>query len=341
MRRPALLAVDGGGSKMDAVLLRRDGNVLAAARVRASGYQETGDDAFLDQIEVAVAAACTRAGLDPARRPIADLGVFCLAGADLPQDDRRIGRGLRARGWAARDVLRNDTFAVLRTGSERNWGVGVVCGYGTNCSGVAPDGRMYRFAAVGPISGDFGGGSDLGAWALWHAIRAEDGRGPATTLRRAVPAHFGLRRPTQVMEALYFGRLDGERLAELAPPLFKEAAAGDTVARDLVWRQADEIALMAGVAIRRLRMTSLDPDVVLGGGVIRTNWKPFHERIVTQVHTVAPNAHVVRLTAPPVVGAAMLGLDEIGAGRNAHARARSSLTHEVLTRKNPPRRRRS
>lgn len=331
MRRPAILAIDGGGSKMDAALLSRGGNVIAAHRVTSARYQQTGDDAFLGQIERAVAAVCTEAGIDPGRRPVADLGVFCLSGADLPQDDRRIGRGLRRHGWASGDLLRNDTFAVLRAGTERNWGVAVVCGYGTNCTGVAPDGRMLRFPAVGPISGDWGGASELGAAAAWYAVRAEDGRGPKTSLRTSVPAHFGFRRPRQLLEALYFGRMDEVRLSELAPTLFAAAADGDEVARSVVMRQADEIVTMAGTAIRRLRMRELDPDVVLGGGVFRTRWAPFFDRISEGIAQAAPGARVVRLTAPPVVGAAMLGLDELGAGLAARGRARAALTHARLT----------
>ena len=330
-RRPALLGVDGGGSKTDAVLLGRDGRVLAARRVASGGYHETGDDAFLDQIATAVAAVCAEAGRDPGRLPVADLGVFCLAGADLPVDDRRILRGLRRRGWTSEPVLRNDTFAVLRAGTDRSWGVGVVCGTGTNCTGVAPDGRIFRFPAVGGISGDWGGGWDLGEAALWHAIRAQDGRGEATTLRQAVPAHFGMRRPSQVMEALYLRRLPEERLPGLAPIVFEEAHAGDDVARALVERQADEIATMASVAIRRLRMTGLDPHVVLGGGIFRNGWEPFFRRIEDGIRATAPAARVIRLTAPPVLGAAMLGLDVLGGGRAAHTRARAALTHDRLT----------
>ena len=99
--------------------------------------------------------------------PVADVGVFCLAGADLPVDDRRIGRGLARRGWVGEHVLRNDTFAVLRAGTDRTWGVGIVCGFGTNCSGVSPDGRVFRLPAIGPVSGDWGGGGDLGRTALY------------------------------------------------------------------------------------------------------------------------------------------------------------------------------
>lgn len=335
--RPAVLAVDGGGSKMDAVLLRRDGSVIAARRVAAGGYEETGDERFLDQIDRAVVAACGEAGIDPSRRPVADLGVYCLSGADLRVDDRRIGKGLRRRGWSAEDVLRNDTFAVLRAGTDRDWGVGVVCGTGTNCTGVAPDGRIFRFPAVGGISGDFGGGWELGELALWHAIRSEDGRSAKTSLQRAVPAFFGMRRPRQVMEALYLGTLPGERVKELPPIVFAEARAGDAVAQQIVERQADEVALMASVAIRKLRMTTLDPDVVLGGGIFRNGWEPFFARIGAGIAVVAPRARVVALTAPPVIGAAMLGLDVVGAGPAAHRRARARLTHERLSADTDPR----
>jgi N-acetylglucosamine kinase-like BadF-type ATPase len=338
VRRPALLGIDGGGSKTDAVLMGRDGRVIAARRVPSAGYAETGDERFLDQVGAAVTSACAEVGIDPARGPVADLGVFCLAGADLPVDDRRILRGLRRRAWVGEPILRNDTFAVLRAGTDRSWGVGVVCGTGTNCSGVAPDGGIFRLPAVGGISGDWGGGWDLGEAALWYAIRAQDGRGPRTSLRDAVPAHFGMRRPSQVMEALYLRRLPEERLPGLAPVVFAEAAANDEVARSLVDRQADEVATMAGVAIRKLRMASLDPDVVLGGGIFRNGWEPFFARIEDGVHAVAPAARIVRLAAPPVLGAAMLGLDVLGSTRAAHTRARTALTHDRLTLETPRRR---
>ena len=167
-------------------------------------------------------------------------------------------------------MVRNDTFAVLRAGTDRTWGIAVVCGYGTNCSAVAPDGRTFRFPAVGDISGDWGGGHDIGSKALWYALRAQDGRGERTALERVVPQYFGLRRPRQVMEAMYFGRLPSERVVELPPVVFRAARDGDAVARSIVDLQADEVVAMAGAAMRKLRMRALDVDVVLGGGSSET-----------------------------------------------------------------------
>ena len=289
-------------------------------------------------IGVAIEEAARQAGVDSRRLPVADLGIFCLAGADLPADDRRLLRWTRANGWAGTDVVRNDTFAVLRAGTDRSWGVGVVCGYGTNCSAVAPDGRITRFPAIGPLSGDWGGAGELGVMAAWHAVRSEDGRGEKTSLERSVPAFFGLKRPRQLMEAIYFERIDEQRLAELAPVLFSAAMHGDTVAREVVDRQADEVVTMAATAIRRLRMQRLDVDVVLGGGIFRNDDRLFYDRIETTLREQVPAAHLHVLTDPPVVGAALMGLDRLGARRAASARIRGALTHERLGAETLPRR---
>jgi len=328
--RHALLAIDGGGSKVDAALLGADGSVAAAVRHRNEDLNGS-SDAYLEGVTGAVAALRRTAGIGDDEL-IARVGMFCLAGADLPADDRRILRWLRARSWTGRDLMRNDTFAVLRAGTERRWGVAVVCGHGTNCSGVAPSGRTFRFPAVGAVSGDWGGGHDIGSAALWYALRAKDGRGEATALTTLVPAHFGMRRPREVMEAMYFGRISEDRLVELPPVVFRAAGSGDRVARSILDRQADEVVAMAGAAIRKLGMTRVDVDVVLGGGIFRGGDPPFFERIDEGLAGVAPKVRVRRLTAPPVVGAALLGLDELRAGSAAKQRAREILTHDFIER---------
>lgn len=323
VKRPALLALDGGGSKIDAALVAVTGEVLGAAR-RSVGGEGLG-------LEPAITAACRDAQIDPGVRPIADLGIYCLAGADLPADEKRIARSLVDTGWTAETVLRNDTFAVLRAGSEHPWGVAVVCGTGINCTAVAPDGRMFRFPAVGHISGDWGGGFDIGGDALWFAVRAEDGRGEPTQLADVVPAYFGLTRPHDLMEALHSGRISRARLVELPPVVFAAAAAGDRVAAAIVARQADEVVTMAVTALRGLDLVAHDDlDVVLGGGIFRNGHDGFLPRIADGIGAVAPGAQVRVVRDPPVVGAVLLGLDRLGAPASALATARAALTHDRL-----------
>lgn len=311
---PVVLAVDGGNSKTDVALVAADGRVLGSARGPTSSHQQVGIEAGMAQLAALVDRAAAKAGLEARRRPVADLAIYGLAGADFPSDVRLLSRALAAQGFAPVDVVLNDTFIALRAGTRRPWGVALICGQGVNACAVAPDGRSARFDGVGDPSGDWGGGGGLGSAAVAAAVRGRDGRGERTSLERLVPAYFGLRSPGALTRALYFERLTEDRLSELAPLVFGAAAAGDAVARLIVDRLADELVGMARALIRRLRLSRLDPEIVLAGGVFRTDEPDFHTRLAAGIAAAAPRSRLVRLTAPPVLGAALIGLDRLAAG---------------------------
>jgi N-acetylglucosamine kinase-like BadF-type ATPase len=325
-----LVGADVGNSKTDVALFRPDGTLLAAVRGPTASHQRVGMDAGAGTLRVLVDRARAAAGLEPADGPAASLAVVCAAGADFRDEIARL-TDLYRRAGVARDIhVRNDTDAVLLAGSPVAWGIAVVCGAGINCLGVAPDGREARYPALGPISGDRGGGAWLGAEALAAAVRGRDGRGPRTELEHLVPARFGLRRPIDVTIALYRERLARGRVRDLAPVVFAAAVAGDAVARSLVDSLADEIVLMAGATIRRLRIARREPPVVLGGGVFRADDPAFFERIAAGLRAIAPGATTHRLEAPPVLGAGLLALDTSGADRAARARLRAGLGEAAL-----------
>ena len=324
---PDILAVDGGNSKVDVALVRADGAVLGAARGAGTPFSPGSEARSVEALLAAVAYACREAGIDPSLRPVARIAVLCVCGADLPVDDRRITGTVGPLRLAPDLLLRNDTFAVLRAGTDRSWGVGVVCGAGMNCSAVGPAGRVVRYAALGEISGDGGGGGWLGQQAVSAAVRGRAGRGPHTVLEGLVPRHFGLRTVQAVLQGVQTGRVD-EYPTELAPVVFAAAAQGDVVARGLVDRQADELVAMVVSAVRRLHLTRRDVDVVLGGGVFAGGDGGFVARIAGGVHAVAPAARVARLRVPPVVGAALLACDRLGTREPAAGRIRAGLTTE-------------
>ena len=320
--RPAVLALDGGNSKADLALVAADGRLLAAVRGPTVSHQAVGLRAGMARLEELADRLAREAGLDggerlggsPGPRPVAEAGVFALAGADYPEDVRILRRAITELGLATRVDVVNDTFGALRAGTQRPWGVVLVCGQGINAAAVAPDGRTARFDGVGEYSGDWGGGGGIGQAALAAAVRGRDGRGPRTSLERLVPAHFGVASPRALTKALYLGRIDGRRLSALSPVVFEAAGSGDAVARAIVDRLADELAGMAAALIRRLRLSRLDPEVVLAGGVFRTTDRPFLARLERGVLASCPGARLVRLSAPPVVGAALLGLDRVAGG---------------------------
>lgn len=331
-RTARILAVDGGASKTDVVLVDGEGRLLGAKRVALSSHLGLDRIGAADALDAAIRSASQSFELARDGQPLADIGVYCLAGADLPVDERRIHREISARGWTGKTLVRNDTMAVLRAGTDRGWGVAIVCGSGMNAAGVGPDGRVVRFAALGEISGDLAaGGGWIGTMGLAYAVRAEDGRGGRTTLQQSIPAFFKRPSPSAVTEAIYLGRIDQHRVVELAPLVFDAARRRDRVAREILDRVADEVVAFAVAAIKRLRLASREVEVVLGGGIFRADDRVFHERIRTGIRKAAPRAIMRRLDAPPVVGAALLGLDEIGAPRSAGGALRRALTHTRLT----------
>ncbi|MGP4015948.1 N-acetylglucosamine kinase [Saccharopolyspora sp. 5N708] len=309
---PAVLAIDGGNSKTDVLLVAADGSVLASVRGPGASPQHVGVRRCLDALAELADRAAAQAGL-PSGPPFAAHTSACLAGADLPREEHELHRAIRQRGWSGSVTVDNDTFALLRAGTEDGIGVAVVCGAGINSVGVAPDGRTSRFPALGRISGDWGGGAFLGQEALWWAVRAEDGRGAPTALLPAVLSHFGVRSTAEVVEALHFGELPASAVHELCPVLFEVAEGGDTIATELVDRLAEEIGLLATVTLRRLGLHDGPATVVLGGGVLTGAGRRLLPDIRRRCAKVAAEVDVRVVEAPPVIGAGLLGLDRIGA----------------------------
>jgi N-acetylglucosamine kinase-like BadF-type ATPase len=310
------IAVDGGNSKTDVALVREDGEVTATARGAGSSPQYLGVDGAL-----AVIGGLLEHAHDDLPVEVAEL---LLAGVDFPAEEEAVRAGLEQRGWAERVSVDNDTFAVLRAGTDARWGVAVVCGAGINCVGVAPDGRQARFRALGWTTGDWGGGGDVGRDAVWAAARSEDGRGPKTALETAVPAHFGLETPSELAEAVHFGRIDGTRAMELAPVVFA-AAADDAVAAGIVDHLASEVVALARVAIMRLGLEREPVEVVLGGGLLRHPTAGLLSAIARGLADVGPNITAHSTSAPPILGAALLALDALGAEPAAYERVRAQL----------------
>jgi N-acetylglucosamine kinase-like BadF-type ATPase len=320
----AVLAVDGGNSKTDLALVGADGSLLALVRGPQSSPQHLGVEGCLGVLEQLLAEAEAQAAVTA--RP-AGVAALLMAGVDFPAEEDALREAGERRGWASRVCVDNDTFAVLRAGTPRGWGVAITCGAGINCVGVAPDGRHARFPALGSITGDWGGGYDLGLAAVSAAARSEDGRGPRTTLEHAVPAHFGLATPTELAEAFHFGRIGQRRVIELAPLVLAEAA-DDPVAAEIVARLADEVVALARVALARLDLLSRPVEVLLGGGVLQSADGDLLRAIRDGLHAVGREIAVRPTATPAIVGAALLGLDELGAAAEAKERAKRELAAE-------------
>ena len=324
-QRAGVLAIDAGNSKTDVALVAADGRLLGTARGGPFQPHRLGPEAAVTRLAAIVRSACSDAGLVADDAPVVRHVSACLANVDLPPEHEAVEAAISAQGWGESSEVFNDTFAVLRAGLDELRGVAVVCGAGINCSGVVPGRTPERFAAVGHISGDWGGGGALWQEAMWWAARAEDGRGPDTRLRTELPRHFGLDTMADLIEAVHLGRVSEAQCLELTPLLFEVAADGDPTAAGVVRRQAEEVVALAVAAMRRLGVLDERFEVVLGGGVLTAGHALLIDEIKRLLAERAPLASATVVRTPPVAGAALLGLDRIGAPPSAGAALRAQF----------------
>ncbi len=309
------VAVDGGNSKTDLALFREGGALLAFVHGPLSSPFHLGELGAADLLGGLLAEARAKAEL-PDTEPIGHAQVM-LAGIDFPDEEDALRDRLDPRSWGESVVVDNDTFALLRAegirvGGARSAGVGIVCGAGINCVGIGTDGRRVRFPSLGSISGDWGGGYDIGLAALGAAVRGSDGRGPPTVLQRVVPAHFGLASPEAVVVALHRRELLHQRLVELAPAVLA-AAGSDGAAAAIVERLASEVVAFARATFQRLGRGGHGLDVIFGGGVARAR----DPRLIEQIERGLPGRRLVISQERPIVGSALLALDALGGDQAA------------------------
>ncbi|MFJ6427430.1 N-acetylglucosamine kinase [Microbacterium maritypicum] len=327
-RAALVLAVDGGGSKTDVVLLDTGGDVLAWERGAGSSPQIDGLERSVHVIDDLVDRALGRR--DP--RDLASVGLY-LSGLDLAEEIATFRAAIAPLSWAEGAIVENDLHALLRAGTDAEDAIAVICGTGMNAIGVRSDGATVRFPALGPLSGDWGGGAELGDAVVWHAARAEDGRGPETALVALLLQATGAPTVASLIEDVHLGRRTDHGFAALAPVLFEAATAGDDVARGVVRRQAEEVVAFVRACATRLDLRDVEVPVLFGGGVARGRDPFLLESIRAGLEEHVPETRLQIVDAPPVLGAALLVLGAAGADPTALDRARAELSSDTrLTR---------
>jgi N-acetylglucosamine kinase-like BadF-type ATPase len=315
-----VIGADGGNSKTDVVVAALDGTVLSrltgpGTRPYLNGFERT----VADLVELTRTAVAQAGCSGPAR-----VGSYYLANVDFPDEEAAMLAALDAAQVAERLDVRNDTIAVLRAASPHGWGIAVVGGAGINAAGVYPDGREERFLGIGSYSGDWGGGMSIAVAGIGAAVRAGDGRGPATALVDAVRAVFGTD-PDSAAIAAQRGDFPLEQVLGFVPTVFEVAGRHDAVAVDIVRRFADEVLDFIRALVARMDLAGSDFDVVLGGGTLQSRFPVLLDRIAAGLHAIAPRANLAVLDVPPVTGAAAGALALAGSTADAFERVRQEL----------------
>ncbi|SEU09860.1 N-acetylglucosamine kinase [Paenibacillus sp. NFR01] len=311
------LGVDAGGSKTYAMIANEEGKVIGLGRGGNGNHQKNRQQAE-DSLRQAVSGALTAAGLT---KDQLEFAWFGLAGADR-EADFRILRPIISGLALPRTEISCDTWNALRSGTEKSYGVVLICGSGVNCAGKNPDRATYQCGGFGYRFGDFGGGYDLSLEVFRSVLRSDEGREKKTVLTERLTDLLGYSTVAELREDYldHFRELP-PHIAEL---LFQAADEGDTVAIGLLMKQGDELGLAAAATIQQLGMEKDTFDVVLAGSLLTKGDRSgiIRRAIELRVEQAAPNGTLRLLTREPVVGSVVLAMEHSGI----------HVGHEVLDR---------
>ena len=298
-----VVGVDGGTTKTIALVADQQGHVLGAARGGGSNWN--GEDV---EIPMAVVVETVRKALNQAEVAQADLGVFCLAGADWPEDHTRRADFLARANIARQLVVKNDTFGGLRAGTHQPYGIIIAAGTGMNAAVITPDGREWAFGYYQTE----GGASDIAWQAFVAVLRGEDGRGQPTLLTRLVLDRLGFPSVEAMLRARVAHQIPHPAILSLCPRVFEAAVQGDEVACAIIEKQGLIMAEYATALIRRFDMQKIVFDVVLAGSVFKGRGPLLVDTITQAVHRVTPLPNIVRAKFEPAVGSLLLAYDRLG-----------------------------
>ncbi|WP_342562741.1 BadF/BadG/BcrA/BcrD ATPase family protein [Paenibacillus sp. FSL R7-0345] len=301
------LGVDAGGSKTYAMIANEQGAVIGTGRGGNGNHQKNREQAE-SSLQQAVSEALKASGLT---KDQLEYSWFGLAGADR-ETDFQILRPMISRFGHPRTGISCDTWNALRSGTDKSYGVVLICGSGVNCAGKNPQGAEYQCGGFGYRFGDFGGGYDLSVEVFRSVLRADDGRGDKTVLSERLIHLLGYTTVSEMREDyLDHYRELPPRIAEL---LFQAADEGDQVAAGLLARQGDELGLAAAATIRKLSMEQDSFDIVLAGSLLSKGDRSgiIRRAIEQRVKPLAPNGTLRALTREPVVGSVVLAMESSG-----------------------------
>jgi glucosamine kinase len=251
--RTLVIGVDGGGTGCRARIEDGEGRVLGTG---------TGGPAAvrlgIDRSMAAVEQACN-AALAKAQLPGDALGTMDAAIGLAGLNRKGVVEQLTARPHPFRSVRFVDDAVIACIGAhgDRDGGIVII---GTGSAGIALiEGRVVKVGGYGfPIS-DEGSGADLGLQAIRIALRAHDGRTPATHFTREVMSRFG----ADPFEAVaWMDRATATDYATFAPLVMQCANDGDPAACKMVRRAAEQV----GEIVRRLADAGA-PRIALVGGL--------------------------------------------------------------------------
>lgn len=185
-------------------------------------------------------------------------------------------------------------------------GVLVLAGTGSNVAGRAATREIVTAGGWGPALADQGSGHFLGLEGLRRGFLAIDQQRQTTLLDRAL-AFWKLQSLGELIE--FANANPAPEFSRLAPLVVAAAEEGDVVAQEVVRQGGEDLAMLAGVVIDRMRGLEdapgapfATPDVAVAGSVLE-HAAPVRAALAAALRAKHPQIVVREKPADPPAGA--------------------------------------
>jgi N-acetylglucosamine kinase-like BadF-type ATPase len=197
----------------------------------------------------------------------------------------------------------------LLAGARRGIGVNVTAGSSNNCRGRGRHGREGRIVGNGIQFGEFGGAYEIAARGLQMVSYAWIKRIPPTALTQIYIESLGAKDEMDLMEGVSNNQY--HLFHYLAVRVTEAARQGDPAACEVMKWAGEELGWLAVSVARQIEMQDEDVEIIQSGSVFEAGeliMKPMRELVLQH----CPKAKLIRLDGPPVVGAVLLGMEQVG-----------------------------
>lgn len=310
-----VLGVDGGGTKTHAVLFDGDGNLVDMVEWGPTNHESL-REGFVElerEMKKLLDHLLSRNSIEVGDIASSALG---MAGVDTRRQHKIISDIIRRLG-IENFVLSNDAYLGVKAGCPSGVGICVINGTGCTVAGIDGEGKMVQIGGQGSLTGDAGGGGQIGMEAISrvydHLFRLE----PYTILKDMIFEQLGIESKYDYMEEVPVALENGTlKLSELCIKVFDAANLGDKTAISILESVGRELGRSVNGAINELNFKDIPViDIVLAGSVnVKGSNPSLVNAIKDQVESKNPDKefNFIILKQPPVAGAAIWAFEKLG-----------------------------
>ncbi|WP_054957522.1 BadF/BadG/BcrA/BcrD ATPase family protein [Paenibacillus dakarensis] len=239
------LGVDGGGTKTEAVAINEQGKPLSRYLGSSTNpYVVTFEGAMqeltnvLDQLTAPLSSSLTEFTMK---------GI-CLgmSGVSSAQEKEQVISFLHTyqeqRGLSYPITIRTEAEISLMASLDREYGILVISGTGSNTYGITRDGQLYRVGGWGHILGDEGSGYQIGLLSLKTVIKSLEGILPPTVMTQLITQAYNFEHISELKAYVYRSSIGRTDIAAFARYCVEAAKSGDSLAQGILQNQARELA---------------------------------------------------------------------------------------------------